>query len=135
MFRVVYRPCIIKLAQDSARDMAESARGRASGTIAAEMAQVESVRTRSKTARSCSQVSGAWVYLVTEPYLPMTVHGAAFFVSTHEMARRCRNSFCSYRADNMMAVCASVQRSVSSSLAVLTGLYACGKSILGVPGT
>lgn len=72
---------------------------------------------------------------VGEPYLARLVRGAAFFVSTHEMARRCRNIFDSYRAEDMMAVCAPVQGSVASDFAVRTGLYACRKSILGVPRT
>lgn len=54
MLPMVHWMCVIEVAQDSARDAAESARGRASGTIAAETAEIERVRARSRTVGSCS---------------------------------------------------------------------------------
>lgn len=122
--------CDIEVAQDSARDAAESARGRASGAIAAEMADIERARTRSRMVGSCSRVSGPCVRQVREPYLARVVRDAAFFVSVHEMARRCRNIFFSYGAVNILAVCALVPESVSCWFAVFAYLYARGESIL-----
>lgn len=82
-----------------------------SETGAAEMAEIQSARTRLELVRSCSYVSGAYVCQFIAPYLAMLVRGGAFLVSTHETARTCRNIFFSYRRENATAVCALVQGS------------------------